>query len=61
MTVANNQLEDLRDRLGAVIRDYCNTIGCKNCGLKYGFDENSECSATDLQGKIMDIEMQDYK
>lgn len=29
-----NDLEDLNRRLGNVIRNTCNTIGCKNCGLK---------------------------
>jgi hypothetical protein len=49
-------LKDFRERLGSVIRDYCNTHGCENCGLKW----DDGCSATDLQDKIMDIEMEEF-
>lgn len=52
----NEQLKDLHERLGEVIRGTCNTIGCKDCGLKFSFDPNAECSATDLQRRIYDAE-----
>ncbi|WKV32892.1 hypothetical protein MAC3UK_0005 [Bdellovibrio phage MAC3UK] len=49
--------KDLEDRLRVVIQGTCNTIGCKNCDLKWP----EGCSATDLQNKIMDIEHEEFK
>jgi len=49
----NPELIDLRERLGDVIKNTCNKIGCKNCGLKW----DGGCSATELDGRIMEIEM----
>ena len=48
-----SELNDLRERLKVVIVETCNVIGCTNCGLKW----DGGCSATELDGKIMDIEM----
>jgi hypothetical protein len=48
-----SELNDLHERLGEVIKNTCNKIGCKNCGLKW----DGGCSATELQGQIMDIEV----
>ena len=45
--------KELEDRLREVIVGTCNTIGCKNCGLKW----EGGCSATDLQQKIMDEDL----
>lgn len=53
----NEDLKDLNDRLGRIIRGTCNTIGCDACDLKWKEDGREKCSATELQGKIMDIEM----
>lgn len=50
------ELDDLRYRLRNVIIGTCNRKGCDNCDLKY----DGGCSATDLQGRIMDIEMAKY-
>ena len=47
------ELIELRERLGDVIKNTCNKIGCANCGLKW----EGGCSATELDGRIMDIEM----
>lgn len=46
-------IDNYRDRLRDIILNTCNTIGCENCDLKWG---KNDCSATDLQSKIMDIE-----
>lgn len=51
-----SHLEYLRERMRMIAVNTRNTIGCENCGLKW---ENS-CSAIELQGNIMEIEMQDY-
>lgn len=47
-----SQLKELEDRLRNVIHSTCNSIGCKNCDLKY----DDGCSATDLQNEIADLE-----
>lgn len=57
---AESNLEDLQRRLNAVVIDTCNTVGCDNCGLKFGGYGSRECSATDLQGRILDIEMRQH-
>ena len=44
---------ELQDRLRVVITETCNKVGCKNCGLKW----EGGCSATELEEKILDIEM----
>ena len=48
----DQKIRDLESRLSAVVNNTCNTVGCDNCGLK--FDEK-HCSATDLQGRILDL------
>ena len=55
--MSNQELDNLRERLKDVIINTCNTVGCKDCDLKWG----DECSATDLQNKIMKIEFSDLK
>jgi hypothetical protein len=45
--------EELRIRLQHVIINTCNEVGCKNCDLKW----DDGCSATDLQDRIDDAEM----
>ena len=47
------EIKDLQDRLRAVIAGTCNKVGCKNCGLKW----DGGCSASELESRIMDIEM----
>lgn len=44
--------EDLNERLKNVILSTCNTIGCKDCGLKW--NDGKDCSATDLQSRYYD-------
>lgn len=53
--MSNEYLKDLQFRLSKVIKDTCNTLGCDNCDLKW----DDGCSATDLQGKIHDEELQE--
>ena len=53
-----SELINLQDRLRNIITGTCNTIGCKDCGLKNSItDPNAGCAATDLEGRIMDIEL----
>ena len=55
-----SELENLRQRLRDLIHSQCNTRGCKDCPYKFNLDGiGGECSATDLESKIMDIEMKD--
>lgn len=49
-----DDIMELEDRLRDVIHTRCNPIGCKDCDLHNG---DGTCAATDLQGKIMDLEM----
>lgn len=51
------ELQDLIARQTQIIKTVCNVVGCKDCGLKW----DSGCSSTDLQDRIIDIEMQEYK
>ncbi|MES9841250.1 MAG: hypothetical protein ABW134_11910 [Candidatus Thiodiazotropha endolucinida] len=50
-----DELQGLQARLKSVITGTCNTVGCKDCGLKYD-EDGKKCSATYLQGRIMDLE-----
>lgn len=52
--IMSTELEGLHQRLKDVIVNTCNTVGCKDCILKWG---NGECSATSLQNKIMELEV----
>lgn len=55
-----SDLENLNERLKNVILGTCNTVGCDGCGLKWTEDGKEKCSATELQGKIMDLEMKEF-
>lgn len=48
-----DELNDLQERLKDVVISTCNTVGCANCGLQW----DGGCSASDLQDRILDIEM----
>lgn len=48
-----SEKEELQARLKCVIIGTCNQIGCKDCGLKF----NGGCAATELDSRIMDIEL----
>lgn len=52
-----SELNSLRERLRNVITGTCNTIGCDQCDLKW----EGGCSAGELEGQIMDIELSDIK
>lgn len=53
--MSNQYKEELQARLKNVITGTCNTVGCDNCDLKW----DSGCSASDLQEKLMDIDIQE--
>lgn len=53
----NSEIKDLEDRLRNVILNTCNTIGCADCGLSW--NDGKDCSATELQSKIMKIQFED--
>ena len=50
-------MKELREKLKNIILYTCNEIGCKNCDLKW----DNGCSATDLQDKIISLEMEEFK
>lgn len=50
----NAHYNDLQSRLMSVVKGTCNKLGCDNCDLKW----DGGCSATDLEGKIIDIEIE---
>lgn len=54
--MSHDALEDIRDRLRNVILNTCNKIGCDNCDLKW----DDGCSATELQGKELELMMGEY-
>jgi hypothetical protein len=56
-----NEIDDLNERMKDIISNYCNKLGCGNCGLEWEENGKSVCSATELQGKILDIEMAEFK
>lgn len=51
----NQYLNDLIARMKDLTKNTCNKVGCDNCGLSWA----GGCSATDLQGKIIDEEMKE--
>lgn len=52
--IDDHKIRDLEARLTSIVNNTCNTVGCDYCGLK--FDEK-HCSATDLQCRILDLEI----
>ncbi|TKF69919.1 hypothetical protein FCV55_10975 [Vibrio sp. F13] len=50
----NEHYRDLQSRLMNVVKGTCNKLGCDNCDLKW----DGGCSATELEGKIIDIEIE---
>jgi len=48
----NDELKQLQLKIKNVITTYCDSIGCKDCPVKYG---DKECEATILQGKEMEL------
>ena len=52
-----NEIKDLHDRLKNIIINTCNKIGCGKCDLEWTENGKSVCSATELQNKILDIEI----
>ena len=52
-----SELESLHARQKVIILGTCNTIGCKDCDLKW----DGGCASSELQEKIMDIEMAEFQ
>lgn len=54
----NNEIEikQLRERSRDIIINTCNTIGCKDCGLKWG----GGCASSELEGKITELEYPEF-
>lgn len=48
----DSHLKDLNKRMTNIVLEFCNKLGCGNCGLEWP----GGCSAIELQGKIMDYE-----
>lgn len=51
------ELEQLHERQRQIIIGTCNTIGCKDCHLKW----EDGCASSELQNQIMDIEFKECK
>ncbi len=52
-----SELEQLRQRQRDLIIGTCNKLGCGNCGLEWEENGSKRCSSTELESRIMDIEM----
>ncbi|KIT54594.1 hypothetical protein H334_21715 [Vibrio parahaemolyticus 901128] len=58
--MSNSYKEELNERLINVVNTKCNILGCDNCDLKW--DGATWCnisSATDLEAKIIEIEIKE--
>ena len=53
MEINTGNKQELHQRLKNIILNTCNKVGCKDCGLKW----DNGCSATELEAKIIEIEM----
>ncbi|EGQ8055471.1 hypothetical protein HPX47_002873 [Vibrio alginolyticus] len=53
--MSNSYREELNQRLLNVMHGTCNKVGCDNCDLKW----DGGCSATDLEAKIYEIDIQE--
>lgn len=53
--MSNSYKEELNERLINVVNTKCNILGCDNCDLKW----DGGCSATDLEAKIIEIEIKE--
>ena len=52
-------INELQERLKDLILNTCNIVGCDECGLQFDSPYSSgsnECSATDLQDRIADLQ-----
>jgi len=50
------EIKELRDRSRNIILNTCNTIGCKDCDLKW----EGGCASSELESKIMDLEYPEF-
>lgn len=51
----SEQMKDLQGRLRDVIQTRCNTVGCRDCDLKW----EDGCSATELDGQVYELIMEE--
>ena len=49
-------IKDLRERSRNIILNTCNTIGCKDCDLKW----EGGCASSELENKIADLEHPEF-
>lgn len=54
MTDEEAHLDFLIRRQGFIIKNYCNTIGCKDCPLQR---DDGGCESTDLNSNIREMEL----
>lgn len=52
-----SELEQLRQRQKDLIINTCNKSGCGNCGLEWEEGGEKKCSSTELESRIMDLEL----
>tara|TARA_R110000851_G_scaffold59557_1_gene137817 strand:- start:149 stop:334 length:186 start_codon:yes stop_codon:yes gene_type:complete len=50
------EIKELRVRSRRIILDTCNTIGCKDCDLKW----DGGCASSELENKIADLEYPEF-
>ena len=50
------ELTELRNRSRNIILNTCNTIGCKDCDLKW----EGGCASSELENKIADLEFPEF-
>ena len=50
------EIESLRERSKSIIINTCNTIGCKDCDLKW----DGGCASSELENKIADLEYPEF-
>lgn len=56
-----SELENLIARQKDLILNTCNKIGCGKCGLEWEDDKGKKCSSTELDGKILELEIREFK
>jgi len=50
------EIKELKDRSRNIILNTCNTIGCKDCSLKW----DDGCASVELENKIADLEFHEF-
>ena len=50
------EIRGLRERSRSIILNTCNTVGCKDCDLKW----DGGCASSELENKIADLEYPEF-